>query len=49
MTYLSNGLAILAVALFGGGFLAFFAGELLIGGVCFLGASFTIYLRETRS
>lgn len=49
MTYLSIGLAILAVALFLAGFLTFLAGELLIGGVCFLCASFTIFLRETRA
>jgi len=36
------------VMLFVGGLLAFFVGQLLVAGVCFLGLSLSIYLRETR-
>lgn len=48
MTYRSTVLAGLAAALMLGGLLSLLAGEHLVAGVCFLSASFAIYLRETR-
>lgn len=41
-------LTALPVMLFVGGLLAFFLGQLLVAGVCFLGLSLSIYLREKR-
>lgn len=35
-------------ALFAAGFIAFLANEFMLAGLCFLTATFVIYLRETR-
>ena len=49
MIDLSTVLAVVAVILLVAGLLTFLAGELLVSGVCFLGLSFAIYVRETRA
>ena len=49
MTYLSTGLAVLAVVLVAVALVALVLGEPLVAGVCMLATTFVIFLRETRT